>query len=559
MRRRAGSLLLALATVAACAGCAAMPDQRRDTFGIDFRLPEPPDETSAIVFFVDGLNRQVFQELLAAGRLPTIQKYFIDRGLYADRCIVNIPAVTMANETSFVTGLFAGRHGVTGITWFDRTRLFFRNYEEVNQKNTLDGDYTAPTIFERLGGETTFSLFFQAHRGATKFVENRLSAGPPYFFGWYQFVDRIALWRFDLVAQVAKVQGRFPRLVIAYLLAPDLEAFRSGVSSAAYRRAIEHADAHIGRILRDLQTAGRLDRTLLILASDHGMMDTSRHWSIRNFLRDRLDLAVADHELADDVPFKIRLAYYRRTACVLAGSGERYRAIYLRKPRREASTQARPGADAGFENWLVRPSADDLRAYPTRQGRRIDLIQHLRETEAVDLLAYRAGPNRIHLVTKQGLVELTRASPQDRRVAHRILEGDDPLGYAKTVPASMLDGKPHDSEDWLEASASTRYPDLVPQIMAYFDAPRSGDIIVFAQPSWDFAGRLKGGHGGVQPEEMITVLLMAGPGVPHERRLRPVRNVDVVPTLLGLLGRPVPADLDGRNLLEPAAADSPRP
>ena len=444
MRRRAGSLLLALATVAACAGCAAMPDQRRDTFGIDFRLPEPSDETSAIVFFVDGLNRQVFQELLAAGRLPTIQKYFIDRGLYADRCIVNVPAVTMANETSFVTGLFAGRHGITGITWFDRTRLFFRNYEEVNQKNALDGDYTAPTIFERLDGETTFSLFFQAHRGATKFVENRLSAGPPYFFGWYQFVDRIALWRFDIVAQVAKVQGRFPRLVIAYLLAPDLEAYRSGVSSAAYRQAIEHADAHIGRILRDLEAAGRLDKTVLVLASDHGMMDTSRHWSIENFLHDRLDLAVADHELADDVPFKIRLAYYRRTACVLAGSGERYRAIYLRKPR--------PGADAGFENWPVRPSADDLRAYPTRQGRRIDLIQHLREAEAVDLLAYRAGPDRpaeafakaghVHLVTKKGIVELVREPTAGRAVAYRVLEGDDPLGYAKTVPASMLDGKP---------------------------------------------------------------------------------------------------------------------
>jgi len=44
-------------------------------------------------------------------------------------------------------------------------------------------------------------------------------------------------------------------------------------------------------------------------------------------------------------------------------------------------------------------------------------------------------------------------------------------------------------------------------------------------------------------------MLLAGPGVPHERRTAPVRSVDLVPTLLDLLGRPVPAGLDGRSLL----------
>jgi arylsulfatase A-like enzyme len=48
---------------------------------------------------------------------------------------------------------------------------------------------------------------------------------------------------------------------------------------------------------------------------------------------------------------------------------------------------------------------------------------------------------------------------------------------------------------------------------------------------------------------MHTVLLLAGPGVPHERRSSPVRSVDLGPTILELLGRPVPADLDGRSLL----------
>jgi len=134
-------------------------------------------------------------------------------------------------------------------------------------------------------------------------------------------------------------------------------------------------------------------------------------------------------------------------------------------------------------------------------------------------------------------------------VSCRIIQGDDPLGYSAAMPPSMLYGKPHTAQEWLKATADTEYPDLVPQIMAYFDAPRAGDILVFAAPGWDFHNRNKAGHGGVRPGERFTVMLLAGPGVPHERRTAPVRSVDLAPTLLDLLGRPVPADLDGRSLL----------
>jgi len=547
--RRARSHLVAVTALMAAAwalgGCAAMPDQRRATFGIDFRIPGAPERPAAIVFFVDGVNREVFDQLLKAGRLPTIQKYFVDRGLYAERCVANIPSVTLPNETSFVTGVFCGRHGITGNNWFDRNRLMSRNYEEVNQKNTLDGDYLAPTIFERLPDAMTMSLFFQAHRGATKFVENWLSAGPPYFFGWYNFVDRICLWRFEIVAELARARGEFPAFTIAYLLAPDMEAYGAGISSDAYRQALEHADAHIGRVLRDLEAAGRLERTVIVLASDHGMMDVTRHWSIEKFLRDDLGLAVSGEGLAEDFRFQLRLAYYRRFTCVLAGSGDRCWCIYLRKPRAGPGDSAKPA----FENWLARPSPDDLRSYPTRDGKRVDLIQRLREAEAVDVVAYKAGENVVHVATKKGLVEVARDGPAGRTLTCRILQGDDPLGYAAAMPTYTLYGKPYDRDVWLDATADTEYPDLVPQIVTYFDARRTGDIVIFAAPGWDFHHRNKGGHGGVRPPEMYTVLLMAGPGVPRERRTTAVRAVDVMPTLLDLLGRPVPTDLDGRSLL----------
>jgi hypothetical protein len=534
--------LVALAVPMLAVGCAAMPDERRSTFGIDFRLPEPPKQPGAVVFFVDGVSPTVFLELLDAGSLPNIRKYFADRGCTIERCVANIPTVTLANETSFVTGLFPGHHGITGINWFDRNRLLWRNYETIAQKNTLDGDYIARTIFEYLPDEMTFSLFFQAHRGATKFTENALSAVGPYWVGWYNFVDRIALWRFDIVAEVSRKRGRLPALVVAYLLAPDMEAYRSGVSSEAYRETLVHTDAHIGRILRDYEKAGLLENLILVLVSDHGMTDIQHHWPIGKFLRDDVRLAVAGEGYAEDIPFEKRLNYYGKFSCVLAGSGERYWTVHLRKPR-----PAGDGAEKSeFENWLPRPSPEDLRAYPARDGRRVDLIETLRSQEAVDLVAYRAEPGRVHLVTKKGTAEVTG---DGRMSAYRVVRGNDPLSYGDIVPPEMLLGLPHDAQEWLEATADTRYPDLVPQILAYFEAPLAGDLAVFAAPGWDFGTRLKAGHGGLGPEDMFVPLLMAGPGVPHLRRPGPVRAVDVMPTLLDLLGRPVPPNLDGRTLV----------
>ena len=542
---RRGIVTLAVVAAAwALTGCAAMPDERRTTFGIDFRVPSAPDTPAAIVFMVDGVNATVFREMLDGGRLPNLKKYFVDRGLYFERAIAAVPGVTLPNETSLVTGLWPGHHGVTGTTWFDRNRLVERNYEEVAEKNLLDNDYAAPTLFERLDDKTTLSLFYQAHRGVTKFVENWLSAGPPYFLGWYGFVDRLSLWRFNVVAEIARARQEYPALIFSYVLSPDMEAYRSGISSDAYRAALEHTDAHIGRILRDLEAAGRLDKTDLALVSDHGMVDVGRHWSVKRFLREELHLAVPGEGFWEESPFERRLAHYQKFAAVVTGSGERYRAIYVRKPRAGAAEPKPPE----FENWLVRPTARELRAYPADDGRTVDLIERLAAAEPVDLVAYREAPDRVRIVGRKGEAEVSRENPQSRRTAVRVVSGEDPLGYRGVISADGL-ATAHDDREWLALTSDTTYPDLVPQIMAYFDAPRAGDLIVFAAPGWEFADGHKGGHGGVRPEEMYTVLLFAGPGVPHERRTAPVRTLDLVPTVLELLGRPVPPDLDGRSVL----------
>ena len=522
-----------------------MPDERQATFGIQFPPPSADEKPTAIVFMMDGVNARVFTEMLDAGRLPNFKKYFVDRGLFFNRCTVNVPSITLVNETSLVTGLFSGHHGVTGNLWFDRNRLVFRNYEEVDQKNLPDADFLAPTVFERLTDRTSMSLFFQVHRGTAFFAENRMTAGPAYFFEWYGMVDRISLWRFNVVAEVARAQHQFPGLVWCYLLATDMEAYAHGVSSEQYRWALEHDDAHIGRIMRDLDAAGRLDKTYLVLVSDHGMMDVTRHWPIRKFFREELGQAVAEEEPPwETTPFEAaHQAYYDTTSCVLAVSGDRYcgrlSAETLRRRRTPASRRWTTGSTG--------PRPRTSHNYPMADGRRVDIIERLMAAQAVDLVAYRgrAGPRPTGDPARGGRGGQDAAAG----TSLRTVKGDDPLGYRGKVPPAMLDGSFHDAAEWLAATVDTDYPDVVPQIACYFDAERSGDLLVVAVPGWDFGESLRAGHGGLGPEEMHTVLLVAGPGIPHERRSAPVRSVDVTPTVLDLLGHPIPDGLDGRSVL----------
>lgn len=517
------------------------PDGKADTYGLDFRLPESAQRRGAIVFLVDGLNARVVEEMLGQGQLPALKKYFVDRGLYAPRAAASTPTVTIANLTSVVTGQFPGHHGVTGVNWFDRNQLIWRNYDSIAQKNTLDGDYSAATLYELLNDELTFSLFFQPHRGATKFFENWTSAAPPFIFGWYEFVDRLTLWRFQQAADLSRQVGRLPALTIAYLLAPDFEAYEHGVSSSQYVQALQHTDRQIGRVMGDIERAGLLEKVVVALVSDHGMSDVRGHFRLQRFLSKQEGLKIGSTHWWEQDPFEERLEDHEKVTTVPYGSGDRYWALCMRKPIRRA------GHIIGMEPWLQRPSAEDLRAYPTRGGP-ADLPEILVQQPAVDAVAYAAGPNRARIRRRSGEVEFRQDGGRGTAITYHVISGTNVLGWEEQVSPQALRGEPLSERQWLQETIDTDYPDVPAQILSYFRAQRAGDLAVFATPGWDFNDAHKAGHGGLGPADVFVPLMLAGPGVPHAR-LEAARTVDLAPTLLKLLGRPIPPGLDGAPLV----------
>jgi len=129
----------------------------------------------------------------------------------------------------------------------------------------------------------------------------------------------------------------------------------------------------------------------------------------------------------------------------------------------------------------------------------------------------------------------------------------DPLWYqeSESVRKFMSAGW-HSSRDWLAATAETKYPDFVPQIVEYFDSRRSGDILVFSDEGWFFAGCEKGEHGSALSRDMHIPMFFSGPDLPKGGRISYARLVDVMPTMVDLLGeserlKEIPP-IDGRSL-----------
>ena len=75
-------------------------------------------QQKVIVFFVDGVNREVFREMLAAGELGNIDKYLIKRGVRVENAVTAVPTITYAITTTFLTGQVPAHHGILGNRYF---------------------------------------------------------------------------------------------------------------------------------------------------------------------------------------------------------------------------------------------------------------------------------------------------------------------------------------------------------------------------------------------------------------------------------------------------------
>src|SRR5580765_1479857 len=261
--------------------------------------PEPPPPSHAqLVIVVDGLR----PDYVTPALMPRLVRLG-QRGMVFNAHHSVFPTVTRVNAASMATGTYPESHGLLGNTVYVPAVNHVKGLDTGSRDNLeaiarADGPLlTVPSLGEMLpaagkrlivfGAGTSGAAFLLNHTVGTgaiihqeftrperlgSHVLERLGPAPP------AAMPNDALNRRAVEAYLTLgLEEMRPDLAFVWISDPDHTAHNKGIGSAASTESIRLADAQIGRIEDTLQAKGLLDRTNIIVVSDHGFSAHSDH------------------------------------------------------------------------------------------------------------------------------------------------------------------------------------------------------------------------------------------------------------------------------------------
>ncbi len=520
--RLRGTLLFA-AVFLAVSGCS-----ERISLRLDPRIERP--DRSVVIFFVDGMDLTRMEQMAADGQLPNIRRVFMEGGTQVKNTVVSMPSVTYPNCTSLITGVHPGHHGIVGNFWFDRSTLTTRYYMQFETYLTVNEHFTSPTLYDLLHDELTVNVQDHTRRGVKHTIDNRMMFGYSWFIGDYINADRYAGMQFREVSGIANRAGRWPAVTMTYYPATDEMGHRYGADSPEYKRALLNIDAVVYRITEAIHNAGLGNSTYFVLVADHSHVPIApgRQFDLGGWLKDARHLRVLGKPLRGR-EYNDRLERLDGYDVVGTADEDRVAMLHLR----------------GSRGWGERPDTREVEAWVTQAPSLLDV-------PAVQFALLRAGVDRARILSCGGTGFVERRLTEGRKEYRFVPEKGDPLRLVETPKLlAFADAGWHASREWLEASVDAVYPDFVAQVVEMFDSPHTGDVVVMAGEGWSLHGTQRGGHGSCCRRDVLIPLFFAGPDIPRGASTGPARLVDVMPTIIGLLGkqdRLESVDLDGIDL-----------
>lgn len=484
--------------LAAVVGGCAEPAPR-----LDPQTVTPP--RTAVLVFVDGLARDPLIQMLDAGELPNLDRIFARGGVRVVSAVTAMPAMTFANSVTLMTGTFPGHHGVLGNQWFDPDRVYFRDYGSVWTFEGINEDFETPTIYERLSDRMTANALCHTRRGVSYSVDHPIHDGLSWASGDFLAVDRRSGACIPEIAQVANREGRWPTLITVYFPAVDEIGHRYGPASKEYADALRNMDRGLGQVAADLKALGRAKSCYWVLTTDHGLsyVPPAHYVDVAKWLEQNCGMrAVANRGPGWG------------TQAVVTHEG-RLAAIHLR----------------GDVNFSGDPKPEDVECIVHGKNGENSIL----DMDATALVCFRDGTEAIAVCSRSGRGRIARKfDGPTKRYRYTVVDGDDPLELEPR--AASMRGAWQDGRAWLAATANARFPDFVLEVVEMFDSPRAGDIVVFAKEGWGFGVPYPGHHGGATIDDMRVTYFFAGPDLPPGGRIDTCRLVDVMPTILDLLG-----------------------
>jgi Type I phosphodiesterase / nucleotide pyrophosphatase len=472
------------------------------------------NKRSCLMVLADGARVDLFEELLAAGELPNIQRHVIERGSYRRASSV-FTSTTGPAHLPFLTGCYPGTANVPGYRWFDRAAYrpglpmgpwCLRSYngpEAWLYVKDLDPD--TRTLYEIV--EDPINVFGVITRGVPRARSLGRRVKSPLWLWAHYAHDYVTPDRLAARLMRASLSRTSELRFIAF---PGIDWMSHYVDPAG-PGAIEGyriVDRAVGDAAERLRGSGAYEDTLIVICSDHGHHPVHTHWDIGPELERQWGIACAYHS------GKVWRRSPEAVSCV-SGNGMAHLYFGAGGWRRESTRDELDAAHPGLLDWLLREPAIDLVVTRAREG---GLLVESRRARA-------------KLAEREGGVE------------YEPLDGD-PFGFAE-LPARM------DAQEALARTLETGYPDGLVQLAQLFRSPRTGDLVVSATPGFDLRERYENpehlsSHGALYRQHMLVPLALSEP-----LQEGPVRTVDVFNTTLEWLGREQPEGVDGVSRLMP--------
>jgi len=465
---------------------------------------------SCIFIMADGARADVFSELLNGGDLPNISKYLVEKGCYKEAVTV-FPSTTGPAYTPYIFGKYPGRCNLPGIRWLDRDayndKLLsfdrFRSYiglETYFMNRDVSPDYQ--TLFEIF--PRNVNIFNELSRGAG-FKNDKTLFSKLYYKVKSHFTDKSD--EVDLVARRILLQSlkEYPDFIYAVFLGIDTYSHLNHPFHKKVINSYRRIDEMIGLLAKNLESEGRLEETLIIVASDHGLTQTHSHFDSLEFMNDQ----------------GYKTFYYPNVfkhftdadaACLISGNAMAN--IYVKSK----------------DGWGRKSTFEELAG----------LVDNFIERPEVDIVAGLDHKGRSRI--KSTLGEAVTWLDKDGNINYQKIKGD-PFNY-NGMPKKMS------SEEALTHSFNTEYPDALLQIIQLLESPRTGDLILSAGPGYDLRAKHenpehRSSHGALFRDHMLVPLVMNA-----KVNKEFIRTVDIFPTILSFLGQSIPNNIDGISLVD---------
>lgn len=464
---------------------------------------------------IDGARADVVRRLADAGELPTLKRHFIDRGGLATATSV-FPSVSGPAHLPLLAGVHPGSANLPGIRWAERPsgkRGCFlgrtRSYMAPLRAWKLERDVPArvSTLFAHVPDIADVNTWFvrgcPARARQTRWSKTAAFARALLTRDWHASEDQ---------AERALVRALERGFTSAHAVFPAIDELghRFGPLSEPSFEAYRRFDRALGRILDTLSRLGRADDTLIVISSDHGQTTTNTHVSL------------------DDVVGKT----YPRTVC--------YPKIWRFPWSAQAAVMVSGNSMAnvyvqGEAGWQERPDFDA----PGSQA--AELKARLLDHEAIEHVLHRGPePDSYVLASREGNFRVRVLPGQDPHSPrlHMSAEGRNPLGYGELPDVA-------DPNEIIRLTFGSDYPDAPWQIAQFFRSSRAGDLAVCARHGFDLRANFEyqphnGSHGALHRDHMLV------PALTNGRWARDcLRTVDLFPSILAALGRPIPPGIDG--------------